>query len=106
MVSQGGTLPLLTLIGPRVIARTISIGSDRKAQVALHDPCCGCGVRKPAAPANSRASSHDDGFRTAFPPDNYEAFLCHIARSRECGQASHFYDVSGIMAFLTIAGAR
>ena len=52
--SQGGTLPLLTLIGPRVIARTISIGGDRKAQVALHDPCCGCGVRKPAAPANSR----------------------------------------------------
>jgi hypothetical protein len=50
----------------------------------------------------------DDGFRTAFPPDNYEAnyeaFLCHIARSRECGQASHFYDVSGIIGFFDHCG--
>jgi hypothetical protein len=38
------------------------------------------------------------------PPDNYEAFLCHIARSRECGQASHFYDVSGIIGFFDHRG--
>jgi hypothetical protein len=37
-------------------------------------------------------------------PDNYEAFLCHIARSRECGQASHFYDVSGIIGFFDHRG--